>query len=93
MIVSFRDEESHRIFNRESSRRLPTDIQTTALRKLVMLDAAVSLEDLRIPPGNRLEALSGNRRGQHSIRVNRQWRVCFIWEDSGAHQVEITDYH
>ena len=93
MIVSFRDEESRRVFYREGSRRLPADIQRIALRKLVMLDAAVSLADLRIPPGNRLEALSGNRRRQHSIRVNRQWRVCFVWENGGAHQVEITDYH
>ena len=93
MIVSFRDDESHRVFYRERSGKLPADIQRIALHKLVMLDAAVTLADLRVPPGNRLEVLSGNHRGQHSIRNNRQWRVCFIWENGGAHQVEITDYH
>ena len=71
----------------------PSDLARVARRKLRMLDTALRLEDLRTPPGNRLEALSGNRAGQHSIRVNDQWRVCFVWSDGNAHQVEITDYH
>lgn len=78
---------------RERSRRLPSDIQRIAQRKLVILDAAESLEDLRAPPGNRLERLIGTRNGQHSIRINDQWRICFRWIDGDAHNVEITDYH
>ena len=92
MIVSFACAETERIFNGELSRRLPTDIQRTARRKLLQLHAATQLRDLWVPPGNQLEALRGNRSGQHSIRVNKQWRVCFRWE-SGAHEVEIIDYH
>jgi len=72
---------------------LPREIQQIALRKLFMLDKAVSLNDLRIPPANRLEALTGNRKGQHSIRINNQWRICFVWSEAGADQVEIVDYH
>ena len=71
----------------------PSDVAGVARRKLRMLDAATRLDDLKVPPGNRLEALSGDRLGQHSIRVNDQWRVCFVWRDSGAHEVEVTDYH
>lgn len=71
----------------------PADVVTTARRKLAMLDAAARLDDLRIPPSNRLEALKGDRAGQHSIRVNDQWRVCFVWQDGHAHEVEIVDYH
>jgi proteic killer suppression protein len=93
MIRSFRDQETERLFHRERSRRLPGDIQRAALRKLVMLDAAVALDDLRIPPGNRLEALKAARHGQHSIRINDQWRVCFRWRNGGADDVEIVDYH
>ena len=93
MIESFRCRETERIFRREYSRRLPTDIQKTAFRKLRMLNRSSSVEDLRVPPGNRLEALSGNRKGQHSIRINDQWRVCFVWRNGGAHDVEIVDYH
>ena len=78
---------------RERSRRLPPDIQRTAQRKLVILDAAESLEDLRAPPGNRLERLIGAREGQHSIRINDQWRICFRWADGDAYDVEISDYH
>lgn len=78
MIISFRGDETRRVFDRERSGKLPADIQRIVLRKLVMLNAAVSLADLRVPPGNRLEALSGGRRGQHSIRVNRQWRVLYL---------------
>ena len=93
MIESFRCRETERIFRREYSRRLPTDIQKTAFRKLRMLNRSSSVEDLRVPPGNRLEALSGNRKGQHSIRINDQWRICFGWRNGGAHDVEIVDYH
>jgi proteic killer suppression protein len=71
----------------------PSDVANVARRKLRMLDAAMRLDDLRVPPGNRLEALSGDREGQHSIRVNDQWRVCFVWRDGGAHEVEVADYH
>jgi proteic killer suppression protein len=93
VIRSFRDKETERVYLRERSRKLPQDIQRVAQRKLLMLDAAESLEDLRIPPSNRLERLSGDRKGQHSIRVNDQWRVCFRWSDGDAHEVEIADYH
>ena len=93
MIKSFRDKEAEKIFRREFSRRLPQDIQRQAMKKLWMLDAAATLEDLRIPPSNHLEALKGDRQGQHSIRVNQQWRVCFTWLDGTALDVEIIDYH
>jgi proteic killer suppression protein len=93
MIKSFRDRETERVFRRRLSRRLPTEIQRVAYRKLVQLDAATRLDTLRIPPGNRLEALSGNRRGQHSVRINDQWRICFAWRDGDAYEVEIADYH
>jgi len=72
---------------------LPPDLQRVGLRKLVQLDAAASLADLRVPPGNRLELLRGGRTGQHSIRINDRWRICFVWKDDGAHDVEIADYH
>ena len=93
MIKSFRSKETESLFNRERSRRIPHDIQSIALRKLVMLDAATGIGDLRIPPSNHLEFLKGNRKGQHSIRVNKQWRVCFRWHDGNAYDVEIIDYH
>jgi proteic killer suppression protein len=93
MIRSFRDKETESIFLREKSRKLPPDVQRIAQRKLVMLDAADSLQDLRVPPGNRLERLSGDREGQHSIRVNDQWRICFRWEEGHADDVEVADYH
>ncbi|MBN2004007.1 MAG: type II toxin-antitoxin system RelE/ParE family toxin [Anaerolineae bacterium] len=93
MIKTFRDTETERIFHRQFSRRLPSTIQQSALRKLRMLNNAATLEDLRIPPANRLEKLSGNRAGQYSIRINDQWRVCFDWRDNNAYDVEITDYH
>jgi proteic killer suppression protein len=93
MIRSFADNETEKLFRRERIRRLPPDIQRTALRKLVQLDAVVTLDDLRVPPGNRLEALTGGRQGQHSIRVNDQWRICFVWTAGGAESVEIVDYH
>jgi proteic killer suppression protein len=93
MIASFRDRETTTIWEGRRSRRLPADMQAAALRKLRLLNNARRLEDLRVPPGNRLEALQGERRGQHSIRVNDQWRICFVWRDGHAQQVEIVDYH
>ncbi len=93
MIKSFADKETEKVFNREFSKRLPPDIQRIARRKLEVLNAAESLEDLRIPPSNHLEKLSGDRKGQHSIRINDQWRICFEWKDSDANYVEIVDYH
>ena len=93
MIRSFADRDTARLFARESPRRFPVDLQRIMLRKLVLVDAAERLEDLRVPPGNRLEKLKKDRAGQHSIRVNDQWRVCFRWEGADAHDVEIVDYH
>ena len=93
MIRSFRCNETERVYQRETCRRLPQDIQRVAMRKLWMLDAATDLNALRVPPANRLEALHGNRRGQHSIRINQQWRICFRWQDGDAYDVEIVDYH
>lgn len=93
MIKSFRDKETEKIYSRQLSRKLPSDMQQVALRKLRMLNNAKTLNDLRIPPANRLEKLGGDRIGQHSIRINDQWRICFIWEGENAHNVEITDYH
>jgi proteic killer suppression protein len=93
MIKSIRDSETERVFERRSSRRLPNDIQMVTLRKLRMLNNAVDLVDLRSPPANRLEKLSGDRAGQHSIRINDQWRICFRWRGGDAHEVEICDYH
>jgi proteic killer suppression protein len=93
MIKSFRSRESEKIWNGIRSRRLPQGIQQIARRKLRMLNNARSLNDLRIPPANRLEALRGSRKGQHSIRINDQWRICFVWMDGDAVKVEIVDYH
>jgi toxin HigB-1 len=93
VIVNFRDNETATIWSGRRSRRLPSDIQATALRKLRLLNNAKRLDDLRVPSGNRLEALKGNRTGQHSIRINDQWRICFIWKDNHANEVEIADYH
>ena len=93
MIKSFGDRETERLFAREPVRRYPADLRRTMLRKLVAVDAAEGLEDLRVPPGNRLEKLKGDRAGQHSIRVNDQWRICFRWKDDDAHEVAIVDYH
>jgi len=93
VIIGFACEETERIFNGERSRKLPYDIQNTARRKLEYLHRARKLGDLFAPPGNRLEALKGDRSGQHSIRVNDQWRICFRWLDGNADQVEIADYH
>jgi proteic killer suppression protein len=93
MIKSFRDRDTEHVFHRRRVRRLGTDVQKAALRKLRMLDAATSVDDLRVPPGNRLERLRGDRAGHYSIRVNRQWRICFRWETGDAHDVELVDYH
>lgn len=93
MIQSFADTETERIWSGRRSRKLPSDIQSVALRKLRMLNQARVLQDLRVPPGNRLEALKGERKGQHSIRINDQWRICFEWHDGGPGNVEIIDYH
>lgn len=93
MIKGFKCRETERIWRGQRSRRLPQDIQSAALRKLRYLNRVKRLDDLRTPPANRLEALKGDRAGQHSIRINRQWRVCFRWEGSDALDVEIVDYH
>jgi toxin HigB-1 len=93
MIVSFRDTETARIWRGERSRRLPPDIQNVALRKLRLLNRSRDLNDLRVPPGNRLEALKADPSGQHSIRINDQWRICFVWTAGGPKDVEIVDYH
>ena len=93
MIESFRDAETAGVFDRRFSRKLPNDIQSAALRKLRMVSNAVDVSDLRSPPANRLEKLSGSCAGQYSMRVNDQWRICFTWRDGAAYDVEICDYH
>lgn len=93
MIRSWAEVEAEKIFNLQLSRKLPPDFQRVALRKLLMLDAAVTIQDLTIPPANRLEKLKGDREGQWSIRINDQWRICFVWRNGNAHDVEIVDYH
>ena len=93
MIRSFRDRDAERLFRREPIKRLPKSLLRVALRKLMLLDAADRLEDLRVPPGNRLEKLTKDRLGQHSIRINDQWRICFRWQSNGVEDVEIVDYH
>ena len=93
MIESFRDSDTERVWRRQHVRRFGAELQRIVNRKLLMLDAAETLADLRVPPGNRLEALRGDRAGQHSIRVNDQWRICFTWSEGAAENVEIVDYH
>jgi toxin HigB-1 len=93
MIRSFKDKEAEKLFNRALSRKLPNDLQRTALRKLRMLNRAMNLSDLRVPPANRLEKMKGDRSDQYSIRINDQWRICFKWSSSDAFDVEIVDYH
>jgi proteic killer suppression protein len=93
MIRSFRDEQTERLFERVPVKKIARPLQRVALRKLILLEAAVSLDDLRVPPGNRLEKLKGDRTGQYSIRINDQWRICFEWSDGDAYEVEIADYH
>lgn len=92
MILSFRDLDTQRVFNRERVRKFAA-VQTAALRKLLILDAADTIDDLRVPPGNRLERLKGDRKGQYSIRINDQWRICFRWSGRDAFDVEVVDYH
>jgi proteic killer suppression protein len=93
MIKTFKCKETKKIFGREYSKKLPRNIQKVAFRKLRMIDRSTTLIDLKVPPANRLEKLSGRRKGQYSIRINDQWRVCFKWIDNNALEVEITDYH
>lgn len=93
MIKSFKDSETDKVFRRRFSRRLPQDVQRAALRRLTYLHTAKDINDLRSPPANRLEKLSGSREGQYSIRINDQWRICFVWLDGDAFDVEIVDYH
>jgi toxin HigB-1 len=93
MIRSFRDAETRRVFERERARRLPAEVQRQAHRKLLLLEAATRLEDVRTPPGNRLERLRGDRAGQYSVRITDQWRICFVWRSDGAYDVQICDYH
>jgi proteic killer suppression protein len=93
VIKSFADPDTERLFARERVRRYPAELQKIMLRKLLVVDAAEQVQDLRAPPGNRLEKLSGHRAGQHSIRVNHQWRICFRWHDGTAYDVELVDYH
>ena len=93
MIRSFRCKETERIWQGQRSRKFPGEMQDRALRKLRQLDASTTLDDLRNPPGNRLEALRGDRKGQWSLRINDQWRICFAWQECDAHNVEIVDYH
>jgi toxin HigB-1 len=93
VVRSFRDATTERLWSRQRVKAIDPRIQRVALRKLAMLDAAEVLEDLRVPPGNRLEALKGDRAGQHSIRINQQWRICFVWTTAGPEDVAIVDYH
>jgi toxin HigB-1 len=93
MIKSFKSKETKKMFQRNFSRKLPQNIQETAYRRLAFLHSAKELKDLLIPPSNRLEKLSGDRKGQHSIRINDQWRICFKWQDGDAYEVEIVGYH
>lgn len=93
MVRSFADKETERIWNGLRSRKLPQDIQQRALAKLRLLNRTKTLDDLRNPPSNRLHSLEGDRAGQHSISINMQWRICFVWKDGDAHGVEIVDYH
>lgn len=93
MIESFKCGETEKIFYRQFSKKLPRNIQKIAFRKLRMLNRSYTIQDLRLPPGNKLEALFGNRKGQHIIRINEQWRICFEWQNGNAYNVEIVDYH
>ena len=93
MIVSFKDADSEATFHGKSARRIPSDVRSRARRKLDMINAAVVIEDLRVSPGNHVEAFHGDRKGQHSIRINDQWRICFRFEAASAFEVEIVDYH
>jgi proteic killer suppression protein len=93
MIKSFKNKETEKVYTRQGSSKLPRNIQQVALRKLRMINNAKNINDLRIPPANRLEKLKGDREGQLSIRINEQWRICFVWKEGEAYEIEITDYH
>jgi proteic killer suppression protein len=93
MIASFRDADTEQLWQTGRSRRIPSNLKMRALKKLFLLHACVALDNLNVPPGNRLEALHGQRKGQHSIRINDQYRICFVWRDGNAYDVEIVDYH
>jgi proteic killer suppression protein len=93
MKKTFQNKQTEKVFLRKAVPKLSQDVYRVALRKLLLLDAAEKLEDLRVPPGNKLEKLNGDRKGQHSVRINDQWRLCFRWEDGDAYEVEIVDYH
>ena len=93
MIISFKNEETEKIWSQQYSKKLPRDIQRIGLRKLIIINRAKNLIDLKIPPGNKLEKLTGDRQDQYSIRINNQWRICFYWENGVASSVEIKDYH
>ena len=93
MIATFRDNDAELLWRTGKSRRIPANLRRIAVRKLMILNAALTLDNLRVPPGNHLEELQADRRGQHSIRLNDQYRICFVWLDGNAHDVEIVDYH
>jgi|TARA_A100001037_G_scaffold43852_1_gene34921 proteic killer suppression protein len=93
MIHSFKDREAEKLFSRQRSRKIPANIQQVALRKLRMLNRSTTLQDLTVPPANRLEKLKGDRKSQYSIRINEQWRICFLWKNGDVYDVEIVDYH
>jgi proteic killer suppression protein len=93
MIISFKNKETEKIWSQQYSKKLPRDMQRIGLRKLIIINRAKDLTDLKIPPGNKLEKLTGDRQDQYSIRINNQWRICFYWENGVASYVEITDYH
>ncbi|MBN2825196.1 MAG: type II toxin-antitoxin system RelE/ParE family toxin [Campylobacterales bacterium] len=93
MIKTFKCKETQKIYQRQFSKKLPSDIQKIAYRKLLMIDVAIDINDLRVPPANRLEKLIGDREGSYSIRINKQYRICFVWYEGNALDVEITDYH
>ena len=93
MIASFRDADTEQLWQTGRSRRIPANLKMRALKKLFLLHASVALDNLNVPPGNRLEALHGQRKGQHSIRINDQYRICFVWRGGNAYDVEIVDYH
>jgi len=93
VIISFKDSDTEKVWNREPTKKFSLELQKLAKRRMMWLDAAEILQDLKVPPGNRFEKLLGNREGQHSIRVNDQWRICFVWNNNGASDVEIVDYH
>ena len=93
MIKSFADKDTEKLFRRQLAKRIPQNIQRNARMELEILDSANVLQDLTVPPGNRLEKLAGDRKGQHSIRINQQWRICFVWQSGNVYEVEIVDYH